>query len=229
MLKTFIIVFFLCASGWSQTVKGIYTLNPIKGSGEETELSEIAKKPIYFSYIYSNKSSLQKSQSRDKIVVDTSYTESYGKTFQRIDTVVHATNLFYYKNYEEDVYRVDYSQNNQDFSVRDHIPKYQWNFEPETKTIAGYLCKKATTTAIKFGRKQNIIAWYCEDIPIDDGVMDFNGLPGLILQIEIDDKTKIIFEKIVIFPKENITIPEPSKTIKSLTIKEYENMTLGNH
>ncbi len=164
---------------------------------------------------------------KDKIEVDTTNFESYGKTFQRIDTLINATNLFYYKNYGKDIFRLDYTQKNKDFSIRDHIPEYQWKLTDETKTIAGYSCKKATSSTTKMGRKQNLTAWFCEDIPIDDGPGDFNGLPGLILEVEINDETRLTFEKVVIDPKENIDIAEPPRSQNSKSIEEYERMMLG--
>lgn len=227
MLKFFLFFFLLCSTCFAQTVKGIYTSHPLRGVGEDKELSDLGKKPTYFYYIYSNKSSLQRTQTTDEVAIDSTSLEVNGQTFYRTDRVNNPTNLFYYKNYNEDVYRVDYTQNNKDISVRDHIPRYQWNFETGTKQIAGYTCKKATTTATKVGSKQNIVAWYCEDIPINDGMMDFNGLPGLILQVELNDFKRITFEKIVISPKENIDIPEPPKTIEPQTLKEFEIMTSG--
>lgn len=226
MVRIFIFIL-ICTSSWSQTVKGIFTVNALKGTGDDTELSDLAKKPRYFSYIHSNKTSIQKSQLNDKIPVDSTAFEVNGETHYRKISVVNAINLFYYKNYTEDVYRVDYTIQNKDVSVRDSIPKYQWSFEDGTKQIAGYSCKKATTVATRVGTKQNIVAWYCEDIPINDGMHDFNGLPGLIMEVEINDYTRITFEKIVIAPNENITIPEPPKSIEPQTLKEFERMNSG--
>lgn len=230
MLKFLIVLSLLSFNCFAQTVKGIYTSQPLKAIGEDNEqkeLSGIAKKATYFSYIYSNKSSLQRTQTTDEIAIDSTSFEVNGETFYRTNRVINPTNLFYYKNYNEDVYRVDYTVNNKDISVRDHIPKYQWNFETGTKQIAGYTCKKATTTATRGGSKQNIVAWYCEDIPINDGMQDFNGLPGLILQVELNDVTRLSFEKIMISPNGNIDIPEPPKSIEPQTLKEFEKMTTG--
>lgn len=227
MFRTFLI-FLICSTSWSQTIKGIYTINPLKGIGDDTKLTDLAKTPIYFSYIYSNKVSLQQLQSVDLKTVDTTYTEAYGQIFQQIDTVIRASNVTLYKNYNSDIYRLDYKKNQSKISIEDNIPRYKWSLGEGKKIIAGYSCKNATSTTTKIGRKQRLVAWYCEEIPIDDGLKDFNGLPGLILQIEIDELTRITFEKIAIDPKENTDIPEPPKTGNSLTIKEYEKMILDN-
>lgn len=67
-----------------------------------------------------------------------------------------------------------------DFYVYDeNLNCYNWQIEEETKTIAGYLCQKAT--AHYMGR--DYVAWFTNEIPISDGPYKFNGLPGLIVNI----------------------------------------------
>lgn len=75
---------------------------------------------------------------------------------------------------------------------------FNWKIHSETrKNIGGYSCIKATT---KF-RGRHYIAWFSEEIPINDGPYKFNGLPGLILQVE-EIKGNFVF-KINQVKKEN--------------------------
>lgn len=69
----------------------------------------------------------------------------------------------------------------------------KWKFEQGNLIVAGYNCKKATTTL--FGRKYT--AWYTPDIPISNGPWKLSGLPGLILKAE-DSRKQISFECIAI-------------------------------
>ncbi|MEB2774546.1 GLPGLI family protein [Algoriphagus sp. D3-2-R+10] len=55
-----------------------------------------------------------------------------------------------------------------------------WKIEDQYKEILGYKCQKAS---IHYAGR-NFIAWYTEEIPLSDGPYVFNGLPGLILQLE---------------------------------------------
>lgn len=55
----------------------------------------------------------------------------------------------------------------------------QWNILPDTKVIEGYKVQKATTNFA--GR--DWIAWFTNDIQIQDGPYKFHGLPGLILSV----------------------------------------------
>lgn len=59
----------------------------------------------------------------------------------------------------------------------------EWRILPESKTIENFKVQKATTT---FGGR-NWIAWFTDEIQIQDGPYKFCGLPGLILHVE-DEK-----------------------------------------
>lgn len=127
--------------------------------------------------------------------------------------------------FNSNVYRFESSKKDRflkktNTSIKDSIPKYKWILGNETQTIAGYTCKKATTTR-DLGVVQNITAWYCEEIPISDGPSQFNGLPGLILQIEIGNYNTIKFEKIKFLKDENVDLEAPENKVKMVTIKQY--------
>ncbi|MEO6883880.1 MAG: hypothetical protein ABI199_07630 [Bacteroidia bacterium] len=70
-----------------------------------------------------------------------------------------------------------------------------YKYDSETKTIAGYLCKKAEMTVVdkKTGEKITSVVYYTEDIPALDhnveGVGGYpNGLKGYPLEYEIHRK-----------------------------------------
>ncbi|QCY71120.1 GLPGLI family protein [Antarcticibacterium flavum] len=60
------------------------------------------------------------------------------------------------------------------------LKQFEWEILPETKEITGYKVQKATT---RFAGR-DYIAWFTPEIPISDGPYKFNGLPGLILEIQ---------------------------------------------
>ncbi len=66
--------------------------------------------------------------------------------------------------------------------------KINWKILPENSKIEGYKVQKAATNFL--GRKW--IAWFTNDIQIQDGPYKFNGLPGLILKLE-DEKGDHVF------------------------------------
>ena len=56
--------------------------------------------------------------------------------------------------------------------------KINWEMHPDTMTVCGYLCHKATARI----RGVDWTAWYADDIAIDAGPWKFHGLPGMILK-----------------------------------------------
>ena len=74
-----------------------------------------------------------------------------------------------------------------------YIEKTEWKLENETKYIDGFLCLKATSEQIVINSegtfKHPIVAWYCPAIPFSFGPNGFNGLPGLILELQVRNIT----------------------------------------
>lgn len=76
--------------------------------------------------------------------------------------------------------------------------KISWDLANETKIDGQYKLQKATTS---FGGRK-WIAWFCKEVNLSEGPYKFNGLPGLIFEIE-DSKKNYIFKlvKSMKFPK----------------------------
>lgn len=73
-------------------------------------------------------------------------------------------------------------------------------------------------------KEMQITAWYTPEIPVNQGPDKYWGLPGLILEIN-DGKTVILCSKIVLNPKEKVTIKE-STTGKLISQKEYDEIVV---
>lgn len=69
---------------------------------------------------------------------------------------------------------------------------------------------------------KEIVAWYTPQIPISQGPGEYWGLPGLILEVNVDSTT-ILCSKIVINPKEKIKIEAPDNG-KEVTKMEYKKI-----
>lgn len=70
------------------------------------------------------------------------------------------------------------------YMVDDSLYNYEWKIKSEIKEVAGYLCMLATTYDSQ--RNYTIEAWFTTDIPVSLGPEDFMGLPGMILEMNID-------------------------------------------
>lgn len=199
---------FLPMQLFSQTLKGVVVQRYLMFSGEGSSLTEKEKEPKIFSYVYSNKKSLQRLISKDKSSTDTTYIEKHGLKLSTANVIISESEQNFYKDFENDIYKLVSTTNKVDLSIKGKIKVFKWSLVEENKIINNYKCKKATTTNVISGMKIPIVAWYCEDIPINDGPIYFNGLPGFIMEIEVGTFSTSTFEKLV-FVKESIEIEEP--------------------
>lgn len=109
------------------------------------------------------------------------------------------------------------------FAVQEALPKMKWKLTNEKKTIGGYNCKKAS---VEF-RGRTYDAWYTVKIPIALGPWKFNGLPGLILEVN-DLKSIYKWQVKLISYKSKIAIDSIDLKVKDdpkfekITFKDYE-------
>lgn len=110
------------------------------------------------------------------------------------------------------------------YIIEDSINTPKWKILNEIKEVSGYLCMKAQTYDIL--KNQHIVAWFAQDIPVQAGPALYSGLPGLILEININDgEVEIIASKVEIKPiATQITLPKKLKG-KKITQAEYHKMT----
>ncbi len=106
------------------------------------------------------------------------------------------------------------------------IPPFEWKLTQETKKIGNYFCYKATTIKHVEGRngkmQRAVTAWYTTQIPYNFGPKDYNGLPGLILELQ-EDNLLINATKISIQPTKKKIIEKPNIGQK-VTQQEYDSI-----
>jgi GLPGLI family protein len=145
-----------------------------------------------------------------------------------------------YKNTKEQRYTEQVDTYGKIFLVKDNIEKIEWQLGSETKYIGEYPCYKATfTKTIEKPRvvingeedeedkepemeERTVTAWYTPQIPVNHGPDNYQGLPGLILEVH-DGKLTIVCSKIVLNPKEKIDITEPDKG-KEVNQEKYDDI-----
>ncbi|MBD2699263.1 GLPGLI family protein [Spirosoma sp. BT702] len=82
------------------------------------------------------------------------------------------------------------------YIVEDSLRTPTWKIGNQIKDIAGYVCMKAETEdPIK---KQKITAWFAQDIPVSAGPERYNGLPGAILELSLNDDVVIEATKVTL-------------------------------
>jgi GLPGLI family protein len=106
--------------------------------------------------------------------------------------------------------------------LQDSLATQNWKIMNQIKDIAGYICMKAVTEdTIK---KQKITAWFCGDLPIPLGPERFYGLPGAILELEVNDGD-VVITALKVELKKNETPLKITKTKgKKINEKLYNTM-----
>lgn len=139
-----------------------------------------------------------------------------------------------YKNIKEKRYSNQTDIMGKPFLIKDELQPKEWVLGKDKKFIGEYECYKATYTdeytmqtvndgAIKEVKKKRFVtAWYTPQIPISNGPAAYEGLPGLILEIN-DGQLTLVCSKIVMNPKEAIELKEPTKG-KIVTAKKFKEI-----
>lgn len=76
--------------------------------------------------------------------------------------------------------------------------------------------------ALEIPKEVLVTAWFTPQIPVKNGPGEYAGLPGLILELNID-RTTILCSKIVVNPKEKEAITPPTKG-KEVSREEYNKI-----
>jgi len=122
------------------------------------------------------------------------------------------------------------------YIVEDSIRKLSWKLSGETKTVLNHTARKATAQRIgtrfimgmengQMKRQEvadttNITAWFTTEIPVPAGP-EFGGqLPGLILELEMNNG-RMVYKAVEISPKVTASNIKEPKGGKKMTAEEF--------
>lgn len=110
------------------------------------------------------------------------------------------SDLVLYRNFDKDKKTELVEMLGKTYVIEDSLHVPTWKIGNQIKDVAGYVCMRADTEdPIK---KQKITAWFAQDIPVPAGPERYNGLPGVILELDINEgdvvieATKVEFRKL---------------------------------
>lgn len=104
------------------------------------------------------------------------------------------------------------------FLIKDDVKSQKWKLTGEKKKILDYNCQKA----ILVDSTKNVVAWFTTDIPVPAGPETYNGLPGMILELDMDKgKRTYVATKAEFKSPEKDAIKAPAKG-KECTRAEYD-------
>ncbi|PQJ76697.1 GLPGLI family protein [Polaribacter glomeratus] len=182
----------------------------------KNDIDEIYKKAKDVEVILNFNNLLSEYYVIDKLVIDDYEKINITHIMAGSEKKYYTSNSFSgYNNNTFDCYLLD-----ECFLIENILPK--WELMQETKTIQGFECYRAVLKNQKSGNI-NLEAWYAPKIPYQYGVMNYFGLPGIILELN-KNTFKITAIKIELNPVENIIIDKP-KEVKQLTQKEFKTLT----
>jgi GLPGLI family protein len=133
-----------------------------------------------------------------------------------------------------------------EFLIVDSLKQYKWKLSEETKTIAKQLCKKATTmisapqirmrisrgggdnnadttaNTPRAPKETELVVWYAENIPVSFGPDSYNGLPGVIMEIDQDNGATVTtaVEVSAKYPKKELVAPTKGEKMNRAQFQE---------
>lgn len=111
-----------------------------------------------------------------------------------------------------------------EFIIKDTLV-FDWEITTETKKISEYECIKAIKNIPKSksdSRKDTkVVAWFCPKLAINIGPNGYSGLPGLILELNINN---IAFVASKVVKKETEELIEIPKIGKYISYMEYNEI-----
>jgi GLPGLI family protein len=106
------------------------------------------------------------------------------------------------------------------YLIEDTLAGGNWKLTGESKQVLGYNCMSATTTDTL--RKREITAWFTDALTLSAGPQHFGQLPGLILEVDINNGEIVIAAKKVEFKKLKKGELEAPKKGEKITEAEFQ-------
>lgn len=231
MKKLFILFFsLLTIISFSQTLEVVYSES--RNLSEELENLEIPETEGVNSILIQQliKEQLDKPIIKDQLDKPTNFklTSSNGRSVyktieQEEDETVGDLSILlinekeqYYRNFENDNFLHQTNMFSRTFLIEEPIDQFEWDVLDETKVVNGYKCKKAISKKVK-----GVEAWYTSEVSLNVGPRHFQGLPGLIMQVNTD--RLIITALDIKIIEENTVINRPTKG-KKMTEEQYNKI-----
>ncbi len=106
------------------------------------------------------------------------------------------------------------------FLIDGNAKKFQWKLTGEQKKVKDYTCQKAICQV----DENNIEAWFTPQIPVSSGPGEYCGLPGLILELNVNEDERTITPlKIELKELDKESIVKPKKG-KKISREDFDKM-----
>lgn len=129
-----------------------------------------------------------------------------------------------YRNFEKETKTDVIGMLGKTYIVEDSLRIPTWKVMNKIKEIAGHMCMMAVTEDTLKGQK--IAAWFANDLPVSGGPELYAGLPGMILELDVNDGDMVVTAidiKMKPVAAEDINVP---KKLKGRKIDDKQYATL---
>ena len=130
---------------------------------------------------------------------------------------------YYYRTIKDSKIIIKSTLSFKTYFIIDTPPTIEWNTNhSDIKDIKGYKCKKATANF----RGSKIIAYYATAIPHPFGPYKFGGLPGLILELQEENKeiNSWTADFIDLKSENDVAFTFPENSNKMISYEEFINL-----
>ncbi|MDZ7878972.1 MAG: GLPGLI family protein [Saprospiraceae bacterium] len=107
------------------------------------------------------------------------------------------------------------------YLIEDTLRQTAWKIGSDTKKVAGYECTKATFRDT--ARKVELIVWFTMDLPLSAGPQMYGSLPGLILEVDLNNGELVTTAKKIEFKKikdKDIVVPTKGEKITQAELRK---------
>ena len=109
------------------------------------------------------------------------------------------------------------------YLLEDSLKAPKWKIMNQIKDVNGHVCMLAVTEDTV--KRQKIEAWFAHDLPVSAGPGQYFGLPGLIMELNVNEGDLVITAtKVEMKPVgEEINLPKKMKG-KKITARDYDTL-----
>ncbi|MBA5630429.1 GLPGLI family protein [Moheibacter lacus] len=195
----------------------------IRVEGAGVDMNEIKrnvaqkmKEPAFYSLI------LNKNESEFKHIERISNDQTDGFA---INLAVRSNEGVLYKDFQNNFSLKEMSFLNSNYLVKDSIKKFDWKISKDSKELLGYEVRKAE---VEIDSITTAVAWYAPKLNFKNGPDVYDGLPGLILEIQINKENphsglstrSYSAISVTVDEKNKISLPKKGKEISKTAFEE---------
>lgn len=230
-LKILLFTILLSNIGFSQSTEGVVsyniTNNWVKRIKPLNYLSKIKREKYEYQYMSEGDWKLKKllyfNENESRYIDSEEKTDDelkYGYSFKKEKYEIR-------KNYKQKTQNDVIEMLGKVYLIDDSLKTQSWKIKNDIKEVAGHICMNAVREDTL--KMQKITAWFALDIPIPAGPERNYGLPGLILELDVNDGGMHIEASSVSFKKliNEMEFPKKMKG-KKVTEEAYQTI-IANH